>query len=73
MPFQTSQWAFGESSLELAATLPECQDVLVAVVGMAVILRNSYWAKRRFIRAQYARPKFFYPFRRLMRRTRSRP
>lgn len=52
----------------LIAPLPGPFGLPVAVVGMAVILRNSYWAKRRFIRAQYARPKFFYPFRRLMRR-----
>ena len=50
------------------APLPGPFGLPVAVVGMAVILRNSYWAKRQFIRAQYARHKFFYPFRRLMRR-----
>lgn len=52
----------------LIAPLPGPFGLPVAVVGMAVVLRNSYWAKRQFIRAQHARPKFFYPFRRLMRR-----
>lgn len=52
----------------LIAPLPGPFGLPVAVVGMVVILRNSYWAKRQFIRAQHARPKFFYPFRRLMRR-----
>lgn len=52
----------------LIAPLPGPFGLPVAVVGMVVILRNSYWAKRQFIRAQQARPKVFYPFRRLMRR-----
>ena len=52
----------------LIAPLPGPFGLPVAVVGMVVILRNSYWAKRQFIRAQPARPIFFYPFRRLMRR-----
>lgn len=52
----------------LIAPLPGPFGLPVAVVGMVVILRNSYWAKRQFIRAQHAQPKFFYPFRRLMRR-----
>ena len=33
-----------------------------------LILKSSFWAKRQFIRAQYARPKWVYPFRRLMRK-----
>jgi hypothetical protein len=52
----------------LIAPLPGPFGLPISVVGMVVILRNSYWAKRQFIRAQHARPKFFYPFRRLMRR-----
>ncbi|MFN4297531.1 MAG: hypothetical protein ACK4FB_11880 [Brevundimonas sp.] len=52
----------------LIAPLPGPFGLPVSVVGMVVILRNSYWAKRQFIRAQHARPKVFYPFRRLMRR-----
>ena len=41
--------------------------VLHAVAGV-LILKSSFWAKRQFIRAQYARPKWVYPFRRLMRK-----
>lgn len=52
----------------LIAPLPGPFGLPISVVGMVVILRNSYWAKRQFIRAQYARPRLFYPFRRLMRR-----
>ena len=52
----------------LIAPLPGPFGLPISVVGMVVILRNSYWAKRQFIRAQHARPKYFYPFRRLMRR-----
>mgnify|MGYP001466420970 CR=1 FL=1 len=37
-------------------------------VGLMLILKSSFWAKRQFIRAQYARPKWVYPFRRLMRK-----
>ena len=29
---------------------------------------RAYWAKRQFIRAQRKRPKFVYPFRRLLRK-----
>ena len=37
-------------------------------LGLVLILRGSWKAKRLFIRAQYARPKWVYPFRRLMRK-----
>lgn len=50
------------------APLPGPFGLPVSVVGMVLILRNSYWAKRQFIRAQYARPNWVYPFRRLMRK-----
>ena len=33
-----------------------------------LVLRNSYWAKRQFIRLQQARPNWVFPFRRLMRK-----
>ncbi len=52
----------------LIAPLPGPMGLPVAVVGLVLILRNSYWAKRQFIRAQHARPNWVYPFRRLMRR-----
>lgn len=50
------------------APLPGPLGVPVSLAGLILILRNSYWAKRQFIRAQRARPKFVYPFRRLMRK-----
>ena len=37
-------------------------------LGLILILRSSYRAKRSFIRAQHARPRWVYPFRRLLRR-----
>lgn len=52
----------------LIAPLPGPFGLPIAVVGLVMILRNSYWAKRLFIRAQYARPRWIYPFRRLLRR-----
>jgi hypothetical protein len=50
------------------APLPGPFGLPISMVGLAIVLRNSYWAKRQFIRAQYARPKVVYPFRRLLRR-----
>ncbi len=52
----------------LIAPLPGPLGVPVSMVGLALILKNSFWAKRLFIRAQYARPRFVYPFRRLLRK-----
>lgn len=50
------------------APLPGPFGLPVSVVGLILILRNSYRAKRKFIEAQQAKPKFVYPFRRLMRK-----
>lgn len=52
----------------LIAPLPGPGGVPVIALGLVLILRSSYWAKRQFIRAQYARPKWVYPFRRLLRK-----
>lgn len=52
----------------LIAPLPGPFGLPIAVVGLMLILRNSYWAKRQFIRLQQARPNWVFPFRRLMRR-----
>jgi len=52
----------------LIAPLPGPGGIPVIAVGLMLILKSSYWAKRQFIRAQYARPKWVYPFRRLMRK-----
>ena len=50
------------------APLPGPGGVPVIALGLVIVLRNSWWAKRQFIRAQHARPKWVYPFRRLMRK-----
>jgi len=52
----------------LIAPLPGPGGVPVIALGLVLILRSSFWAKRQFIRAQYARPKYVYPFRRLLRK-----
>lgn len=52
----------------LIAPLPGPGGIPVIALGLVLLLRNSWWAKRQFIRAQHARPKWVYPFRRLMRK-----
>jgi hypothetical protein len=52
----------------LIAPLPGPGGVPVIALGLILILKSSYRAKRVFIRAQYARPRWVYPFRRLLRR-----
>lgn len=52
----------------LIAPLPGPGGIPVIAAGLILVLRSSYWAKRLFIRAQYARPRWVYPFRRLMRK-----
>ena len=52
----------------LIAPLPGPGGVPVIALGLILVLRSSYWAKRQFIRAQYARPRYVYPFRRLLRK-----
>jgi hypothetical protein len=50
------------------APLPGPGGIPVIAVGLVVILRNSYKAKKAFVRAQHRWPKLLYPLRRLMRR-----
>lgn len=52
----------------LIAPLPGPGGIPVIAVGLMLILKSSFWAKRQFVRAQHARPKWVYPFRRLMRK-----
>ena len=52
----------------LIAPLPGPGGIPVIALGLVLILRSSFRAKRLFIQAQYARPKWVYPFRRLLRR-----
>ena len=52
----------------LIAPLPGPFGLPIAVVGLMIVLRNSMWAKRRFVDAKRRWPNWVYPFRRLMRR-----
>lgn len=52
----------------LIAPLPGPGGIPVIVVGLMITLRNSFWAKRQFIRFQRAHPKMVFPIRRLLRR-----
>ena len=52
----------------LIAPLPGPGGIPVIALGLVLLLRSSFWAKRQFIRAQYARPRYVYPFRRLLRK-----
>ena len=48
--------------------LPGHLGLPLMVVGLMIVLRNSFRAKRQFLRMQYAHPKMVFPIRRLMRR-----
>jgi hypothetical protein len=48
--------------------LPGHIGLPLMVVGLMIVLRNSFRAKRQFLRMQYAHPKMVFPIRRLMRR-----
>jgi len=52
----------------LIAPLPGPGGLPVIVVGLMVVLRNSFWAKRQFVRFQRAHPRTVFPIRRLLRR-----
>jgi hypothetical protein len=40
----------------------------VIVVGLMMVLRNSFKARRQFVRMQHSHPNFVFPLRRLLRR-----
>ena len=48
--------------------LPFHVGLPMLVVGLMIVLRNSFAAKRHFVRIQRAHPKVVFPIRRLMRR-----
>ena len=48
--------------------LPGHIGLPLMVVGLMIVLRNSFKAKRQFLRMQHAHPKMVFPIRRLMRR-----
>jgi hypothetical protein len=48
--------------------LPGHIGLPLIVVGLMIVLRNSFSAKRQFVRMQRAHPNMVFPLRRLMRR-----
>jgi hypothetical protein len=52
----------------LIAPLPGPGGIPVIVVGVMIVLRNSFKARRQFVRLHRAHPKMMSPIRRLMRR-----
>ena len=50
------------------APLPGPGGIPVIVVGLMLVLRNSFKARRTFVRFQHAHPKMIFPIRRLLRR-----
>jgi predicted membrane chloride channel (bestrophin family) len=50
------------------APLPGPLGVPLVVVGLMLVLRNSFKARRQFVRMQHAHPKTVFPIRRLLRR-----
>ena len=40
----------------------------VIVIGLMMVLRNSFKARRSFVRLQHRHPRMVFPFRRLLRR-----
>ena len=52
----------------ILAPLPGHIGLPLLVIGLMIVLRNSFAAKRQFIRIQRAHPKTVFPIRRLMRR-----
>ena len=52
----------------VGSLLPGHLGLPVVVVGLAVVLRSSFQAKRKFVRLQRRHPNWVFPLRRLMRR-----
>jgi hypothetical protein len=52
----------------ILAPLPGHIGLPLLVVGLMIVLRNSFAAKRQFVRIQRAHPNMVFPIRRLMRR-----
>lgn len=50
------------------APLPGPLGLPVTLIGLVIVLRNSFWARRAFIRVQRRHPRWVFPLRRLLRR-----
>jgi hypothetical protein len=52
----------------LISPLPGPGGIPVIVIGLMIVLRNSFKARRQFVKLHRAYPKTLYPIRRLLRR-----
>jgi hypothetical protein len=52
----------------LVSPLPGPGGLPVIVLGLMLVLRNSFKARRQFVKFQRAHPKMIFPIRRLLRR-----
>lgn len=52
----------------LIAPLPGPMGLPLTVIGLMLVLRNSFKARKQFVRFQQAHPKLIFPIRRLLRR-----
>jgi hypothetical protein len=52
----------------IIAPLPGPLGLPLTVVGLMLVLRNSFKARKQFVRFQHAHPKLIFPIRRLLRR-----
>ena len=52
----------------LVAPIPGPGGLPVIVIGVMIVLRNSYKARRQFVLLQRAHPQWVFPIRRLLRR-----
>lgn len=52
----------------LIAPLPGPMGLPIVVVGLMIVLRNSFRARREFIKFQRKHPRIVFPIRRLLRR-----
>jgi hypothetical protein len=52
----------------LIAPLPGPMGLPLTVIGLMLVLRNSFKARKQFVRFQHAHPKLVFPLRRLLRR-----
>jgi hypothetical protein len=52
----------------LISPIPGPGGIPLIVIGLMIVLRNSFYARRQFVKMQRAHPKFIFPLRRLLRR-----
>lgn len=52
----------------LISPIPGPGGIPVIVIGLMIVLRNSFYARRQFVKFQRAHPKMIFPIRRLLRR-----